>query len=285
MGSKKLGQFIDEKSKEELARLAPPQIGGWHRVRLTSRHDGWKAFGFVTDTHLGSRHCRLDVLNNLYDWYANEDIKHVFHGGNWIEGEAKFNFHDIEIHGRHAQLMYFIQHYPSRPGIVTHYVTGDDHEGWYKQREASNIGEDLEDKAHKYGRRDLHHLGYVEADVELVSSKGSAVMRVMHGGGGSSYAVSYRPQKIVESWTGGEKPQVLLLGHYHKISYNLTRSVHVVQGGCTADQSVFMRKKSIEAHVGGVLIKLKQDKSGAITDFVPHFRTYFDKGFYERRFE
>jgi predicted phosphodiesterase len=276
---------LAEVVQSEKAKEVPPEPGGWHRVRLTDRGDGWKAFGFVTDTHLGSKHYRPDVLANLYDWFAEEKVEHVFHGGNWIEGEARFNFHDVLIHGRGAQLDFMVKEYPQREGMVTHYVAGDDHEGWYQQREGSRIGQDLQDKARAAGRNDLHYLAYVECDVELVASKGSAVMRVMHGGGGSSYAVSYRPQKIVESWTGGEKPQVLLLGHYHKISYNVTRNVHVVQGGCTEDQSIFMRKKSIEAHVGGCLIRLKQDKGGAITDFVPHFRTFFDRKYYERRYE
>jgi predicted phosphodiesterase len=111
-------------------------------------------------------------------------------------------------------------------------------------------------------------------------------MKLMHGGGGSSYAVSYRPQKIVESLQGGEKPNILLLGHYHKQFYAPVRNVHVLLPGCTTDQSVFLRKQSIEAHVGGVLVRIRQDKQdGHVTDFVPHFRSYFDRGYYERRYE
>ena len=110
-------------------------------------------------------------------------------------------------------------------------------------------------------------------------------MRVMHGGGGSSYAISYRPQKIIESFTGGEKPSILLLGHYHKQFYARTRNVHVLLPGCTEDQTIFMRKKSIEAHVGGALVYLKQARDGAVTDFVPRFKAYFDRGYYQRSFE
>jgi len=262
-----------------------PEPGGWHRLKIKDRGDGWKVFGFVSDTHLCSKHYRPDVLKALYSWFAREGVSEVFHGGNWIEGQAKLNQHDVAVFGLDAQLRFFIEQYPQEKGITTHYIAGDDHEGWYQQREVFSIGEALQSKAHSMGRRDLHYLGYVEADVELAGSRGSAVMRIMHGGGGSAYAISYRPQKIVESWTGGEKASVLLLGHYHKISYNLTRNVHVVQGGCTADQSIFMRKKSIEAHVGGCLVRLRQGKAGAITEFVPHFRTFFDKGFYARHYD
>jgi predicted phosphodiesterase len=239
-----------KKSSEILAEFieqgTSPQPGGHHRLRIKSDKGGWKRFGFVSDTHLGSKHYREDVLEDVYEWFREEGITTVFHGGNWIEGQARFNQHEISVFGMEPQLDYFLENYPRHEGITTYYIAGDDHEGWYQQREVFSIGEALQDKARRVGRNDLKYLGYVEADIELAARNGSTVLRLMHGGGGSSYAVSYRPQKIIESFSGGDKPAVLLLGHYHKLSYNLFRNVHVVQGGCTCDQSIFLRKKSIE---------------------------------------
>lgn len=179
-------------------RTAPPAPGGQHVVRVQNRGDGWKVMGFVADTHLGSKHERLDVLRALYDIYAAEGVTQVFHGGNWIEGQSKVNQHDIAVFGLESQLRYFIENYPQRKGITTYYVAGDDHEGWYQQREQLNIGQALQDKAERCGRHDLYYLGYVEADVELKAKSGSAVLRVMHGGGGAPYAYSYALQKTVE---------------------------------------------------------------------------------------
>jgi predicted phosphodiesterase len=266
-------------------RTAPPAPGGRFSACLADRGDGWRVFGVVADTHLGSRHYRPDVLRDLYDLFAAEGVTEVYHAGNWIEGESKVNRHDISVFGLSSQIRYFIEEYPSRPGIVTAYVAGDDHEGWYQQREQINIGRHLESEALAAGRTDLKYLGYIEADVMLQASPGrTCAMRVMHGGGGSSYALSYRPQKIVESLQGGEKPNVLLIGHYHKQFYATMRNVHVLLPGCTEDQSIFMRKHSIEAHVGGALVYLKQDdRDGHVTDFVPRFRSYFDRTYYSNR--
>jgi hypothetical protein len=264
-----------------------PAPGGFARHRLDARADGWQVCGFVADTHLGSKHERLDVLKNLYSWFAAEGVKHVYHGGNWIEGEARFNRHDLKVFGLDNQIEYFIENYPEKPGITTYYVSGDDHEGWYQQRECLNIGQHLEAASVRAGREDLRYLGYVEADIALRTRRGAeAQMRIMHGGGGSSYAISYRPQRILESLQGGEKPAVFMIGHYHKMFYSNIRNVHVVLPGCTQDQSVFMRKKSIEAHIGGVLVRFKQNaKDGHVEEFVPHFRTFFDKGFYGRNYD
>lgn len=273
---------------DALESQAPPVPGGSSVVRVRPQRDtGWTVIGGVSDTHLGSKHERLDVLEALYDYYVDEGVTQVFHGGNWIEGEARFNRYDITVYGMDAQIDYFIDNYPKRKGLKTYYVAGDDHEGWYQQRELVNIGERLEERAQARGRSDLVYLGYAEADVALQTKSGaSTTMRVVHAGGGSAYAISYQPQKIVESLQGGEKPSLLLIGHYHKAIYAYIRNVHTVSLGTTEDQSMFMRKRSIEAHVGGWILRFKQDPvDGHITRFGGEFIPFYDRGYYEKRYE
>jgi hypothetical protein len=257
--------------------------GGKHSML---NEDMWRgdvlSFGFTSDNHLCSHFERLDVLNLLYDIYVKEDISVVLNGGNWIDGEAYFNKNETHTKGMTNQIDYAVKNYPNRNGIETWFVSGDDHEGWYNQREGINIGEYFQMKRERAGLFDMKHLGYVEADIEINEGgfENQAWMRVMHAGGGSSYATSYAPQKIVESLQGGEKPSVLFIGHYHKLSYNIIRNVHTVQCGCTQDQTIFMRKRKIEAHVGGGIIHLYRDKNGIINRVNVEFITAFDKKFY-----
>lgn len=242
---------------------------------------GHRKIGATGDNHLGSKHERLDVLNAIYDRYADEGVTEVFNTGNWIEGEKhKLNFHDIKVFGMDDQIDYFIQNYPQRKGITTYLVAGDDHEGWYQQRERIEIGRHMQLLAEKAGRKDLIYVGYVEADIELKAPHGSRMMKIMHPGGGSAYAISYTSQKIVESFQGGEKPSVLLLGHYHKFDFCYPREVYTVQTACTCDQSVFMRKAKIQAQVGGCLIDFNQAEDGRITRLSAEFIPFFDRGFY-----
>ncbi len=240
----------------------------------------WIRFGFVADTHLASKYSRLDVLNALYDVYEREGIKTVYHGGNWIDGDARFNKYDVHCVGLNAQLGYFLKHYPKRKGIVTHIVSGDDHEGWYVQREGVNVGETMQNRARAEGREDLIDLGYMERDIEFKRGHGKSVIRVIHAGGGSAYATSYTSQKYVESLQGGEKPAVVLIGHFHKWDWNYPREVHTVQGGTTMDQSPFMRKKRIHANVGGCLIEAKQDNRGVFCRVRVEWMPFYDRKFY-----
>lgn len=267
----------------ESGRPAPDVVAPL--LELISDDDDNFYLGAMGDTHLGSKYERLDVLNDLYDRYESEGIQCVFHAGNWIEGEARFNKYDIAVYGMQNQLNYLAEHYPQREGISTYAVSGDDHEGWYCQREGVDIGKMAVNTMRDYGRDDWFDLGYMESYVKLVNKRSgaSSIMAVVHPGGGSSYATSYTVQKIVESYSGGSKPAVLLAGHYHKMEIINIRNVWAVQTGCTQDQTPFMRKKRLEAHVGGHTLAMRQDPfTGAIIE-LNGIKRYFDVGYYNKR--
>lgn len=261
------------------------EVGGDIPV-YTSRPDGTYKFGFTSDNHLCSKYSRLDVLNDLYDHFERQGVDRVFNAGNWIDGEARFNMHDLLVHGMDRQVRYLAENYPRRPGITTYAVAGDDHEGWYCQRDGVDIGRYAERVMREQGRQDWVDLGYMEAYIRLVNAKTgqSCMLHVMHPGGGSAYAISYTVQKIVEGYDGGDKPAVLLAGHYHKLGYNLVRNVHCIQTGTTEDQTPFMRKKKLSAHVGGGIIELTQDEvTGAIKSCKVEFFNYFVRDYYNNR--
>jgi hypothetical protein len=239
-------------------------------------------FGLTADNHLGSKYSRLDVLNALFDIWAENGIKDVYQLGNMIDGEARFNKFDLVAFGIDGQANYFAKHWPQRKGITTHFVTGDDHEGWYVQREGIDIGRHLENVAVTHGRSDLKYLGHMEHDIVFKGTRRNVVMRLIHAGGGSAYATSYSVQKIVESYQGGEKPNILLVGHYHKSEYGYPREVHVVQAGCTCDQTPFLRKNKIQAHVGGWIVEFTVTTDGSVTRFKLEWFPFFDKGHYTK---
>lgn len=240
-------------------------------------------FGVLGDTHLYSKHARLDVLNCLYDIYEREGITTVFHTGNIVDGECRFNKFDlVGPAGIGPQAEYMAQEYPQRKGITTKFITGDDHEGWWIQREGLNVGKLLEDEAKAAGRTDLEFIGHVEVDVIFKTKSGQSAMRVSHPGGGSSYAISYKAQKRVESYQGGEKPQILLQGHYHKFNYGYPREVYTIDTGCCQDQTTFMRKQNLQAHLGGCILSFHQAETGELNRFKVEFIPFYDKGFYDK---
>lgn len=240
-------------------------------------------FGAIADTHLGSNYERLDILNALYDIFEKEGIKKVYHGGNYVDGEFYYNKYEIYTHGFDDMIDNFLLKYPKRKGIDTYFVSGDDHEGWWMQREGLDTGRVIQDRQYKFDRNDLHDLGYQERDIIFKADKGEAIMRLMHAGGGTSYADSYSTQKMVESFTEGEKPHILLVGHYHKAIYHNPRGIHVVQLGTTQGQTRFMRKKKLRAHLGGWIIEMNQASTGEINRFKPEWIQFWGKDFYKSK--
>jgi hypothetical protein len=279
-------------------------------------------FGATSDSHLVSTHHTGDSVKksgplwNFYRTCEREQVPIVFHGGNWIDGHARFNRFGVKKVGVTDQVEMFLNEYPYIPGVTTVFIAGDDHEGWWWQREGLDIAEYAALKAQKGGRDDMHFIGYLEADIAIIpglgfkynryqkderhineiinSNRGKnfpkssavdlsqhehyAIMKLLHAGGGTSYAKSVQPQKIINSYESGEKPQILLIGHYHKASVDYIRNTHVVQMGTTEEQSDFMRKKVIPADVGSYVISINQSPTGEINRFRHRFIPWLNRG-------
>lgn len=249
-------------------------------------HKMWQGdnikIGLVSDNHLGSNFAREDVLNMLYDLFEEEGIKTVIQTGNMIEGEARFNRNELKVWGFDNQCKYAVKKYPYRKGIITNFITADDHEGWFAQREGINFGEHVQHMRKDAGMDDFNHLGYLEADIELNGGKypNEMWLRAIHPGGGSAYATSYSVQKIVESMQPGEKPSILIVGHYHKQLFFPVRGVWTIQPGCTCDQGIYLRKNKIEVALGGAILNITRNSDGIANRISCEFISVFDKKFY-----
>jgi hypothetical protein len=272
-------QSTSEEAKSPLDEAAEqPKKFGKIPVDLVDGGN-WVRFGLVSDTHLCCRESRLDALHAQYELFAREGITTVFHAGNIVDGYVqRINGASVFATTPDGQAQYVIDHYPKQPGIVTNFITGDDHESWW----GMNFGAYLDMMAKKQGRTDLNYIGHVEGDVQLRSGKHSQIMKIQHPGGGSAYARSYKGQKMVESFQGGEKPAILVQGHYHVSGYSFDRNVHIVGMPGFQDQTVFGRKKHLRFEIGGCIVEFKMSPvTGAITRFRSEFNMFFDRGFYK----
>lgn len=265
---------------------APPVGHVGDRHRFTTDKNNRIRFGISCDKHYGSKYAREDVTEALYQWFADEGIEHVLDGGNYIDGEAPFNRYDIKVHGLDAQCKYLAESLPQHSGITTYAVSGDDHEGWYAKREGVDIGRYTESVFREQRREDWVNLGYMEAYFDIVNANSGAVARglLMHPGGGSSYAISYALQKIVEALEGGEKPAFIVAAHYHKMAVFQLRNIWGILPGCAQDQTPFARKKKLDFHIGGMIAEFQQDpETGALIECMPRMRRWFNRGYYNER--
>jgi predicted phosphodiesterase len=217
-------------------------------------------FGVLSDSHMGSLYENMELLHAAYDMFSKEGITRVFNCGDICEGHytSKRSQHQFEVrvHGYDKQAEYVIDNYPRADGITTELITGNHDATFYK-----SVGADI-GKYIAGVRDDINYHGNMESDVEIKTDNGSAIVRMFHPDGGTAYAMSYKFQKIVESMSGGHKPNVLLLGHYHKSEYAFYMNVHVIQAGTTQHQTPFMRGKHMPAHMGFWIVELTVNQAG-----------------------
>ncbi len=221
-------------------------------------------FGALSDTHITSTFTNLDCLEYLCKGFQDSGAEFIVHSGDFTDGE---NMHrgqqnHLRVHGVMRVLDMIANEFPN-VGIPTYFITGNHDATFYKQN-----GVELGVLIEKY-REDLHYIGEHKTEMGFegnlnLGPKKKTVVKLFHPGKGTAYAQSYQPQKIIEGFKGDEKPNVVLVGHYHKMDYLFTRNVHSFQVGTTEDQSEWMRTKGIHAHVGGILIDLFMKDDGSV---------------------
>jgi len=86
---------------------------------------------------------------------------------------------------------------------------------------------------------------------------------------------SYKIQKYINSITGGDKPNFLAQGHYHKALYMLYRNIHAIESGSLQSQTIFMKKRNTPSVTGYWIIDMAGDEKG-ISRLRPEFVSFYE---------
>ena len=223
--------------------------------------------GVVSDVHLNSKCQQFTHLCSIYDLFEQEGITDVYNAGDLIDGEGMYKGHNYEIfnHGADAQAGYVIKNYPSRKGIITHFITGN-HDLSYFKTAGIDIGVRIAE-----ARKDMDYLGQLGAYVEVAPDVN---MYLLHPDGAVPYAVSYKPQKIISSFMGGRKPKILIIGHYHQAEYIFDRNVHCIQASCFQGQTKYLMRKALMPKIGGWILEFNVH-DGTVNNFTPRYIPFF----------
>ena len=257
--------------KEQAAKPEKPDV--FENLRPEVLKVDWKGnqivrFALIGDTHINSNFTQLTYLHQFYDECAQRGIKHVYHAGDIDEGEQMRPGHQYECYtqGADAHVQEIVRVYPKRDGITTHFITGN-HDAKTIQHCGYDIGNTIAEK-----REDLQYLG---RDCAIVKLTPNCTLELSHPRDGSAYAISYKPQKAIDAMSGGEKPNILAIGHYHKAQYLFYRNVHCFQVGTFQAQTDFMRGKGLAANMGGWIVEITVDGKGYIQSIQQQLIPYY----------
>jgi hypothetical protein len=222
-------------------------------------------FGVIGDTQIGSLYQQRVALTAYYERCAAEGVMTICHTGDVLDGWRVYRGQEFELRpdGKSwpEQKTLFINEMPKIAGMKTVFITGN-HDASFKNLVGLVVGDELSQV-----RPDWKFIGQDVGDVDLKTPEGQIFkIRLLHPGGGTAYALSYRIQKIIESMAGGSKPDLLAVGHFHKGEYiPQYRNVAAIQSGCFQSQTPFMVRQSISAHVGGWIVTVHLNERRKLT--------------------
>ena len=186
----------------------------------------------ISDTHLGSKYDRLDILKYLYAEAEDKKVDYVLHSGDVVDGVSNRPEHiySLKEASYTGQRDYVVDKYP-KSDVPTYMIAGN-HDLWWIKKCGADIVRDI-----CYRREDLHYLGSDCEDMKI----GKLKIRLFHGNGGGSYAKSYKIQKYLDSIAPNEIPHILQTGHIHQAFYMKQGNTHCFQTSCLQDLTPYER--------------------------------------------
>ncbi len=220
--------------------------------------------GLVSDSHFGSLWERLDLVKKAYAIMHRLGIKTVLHAGDVMEGTKMRPGHEFELAlvGSDAQEEHVRNEWPEYKGMKTHFILGSHDLSFFKNT-GHNPGKAIERKDLRFLRKQSMSKHGICAQFPIKVGGTKIIIEMVHPAGGTAYALSHQPQKYVESLSGGTKPHLVIMGHYHKMLFAPQyRNVDVILPGCLQSQTDWMRSKRLAAMLGFVIIHIRATKVG-----------------------
>lgn len=221
-------------------------------------------FALFGDTQIGNGFACTENLAAFFEFAVSRGCEQFFHTGDVLDGWKVYKGQEFELVdvGFEKQLERFSRVVPRIKGVTVKFITGN-HDASFKNLAGISVGRAIE-KANP----DWEFLGEDQGLVELRTASGAKyTLGLYHMGGGTAYAVSYRPQKAIEAMEGGRKPNMAAFGHFHKAEWLPTyRNVCGIQTGCFEWQTPYMQRIPTPAHVGGWIIEVQPGTTYNIVD-------------------
>lgn len=212
---------------------------------------------FISDTHLGSRFDRLDLLNELYMQAEDLGINTILHAGDITDGFYPNRPHydeETKVMGWCQMLDYVLENYPHSDYIKTLFIGGN-HDFCFQREFGRDIGEEISKQ-----REDLIYLGDDSAEVDY----GKVKMRLFHGSRKLGCTKDQKMRTYLESLPEEKVPQILLMGHYHNATYMKYKETHCFQVPALIDPTPYANRAGFINEKGAWIANLTINEEGDI---------------------
>lgn len=274
----RIGLTQEEVTLERQLTFAPtfiaPSWGAGPRYKI----------GVISDTHYANRHAKLESVKAAYDYFEQQGCAFVIHGGDIVDGPPSFHKgyeYELCLHSLDEQMDFVRANHPTN--LPTIFFGGNHDIGWHKQAGYSvawNLCQDASKPWHFGGDID----GFVAGP-----DGNETCMYVLHPGGGSAHAISWKAQKVQEylgqvmgTLTSSLKergpkrmPLFTFMGHYHKRCYvpGIDEG-HAFLIPSSCDVTSFQRQHHIVNHTGALMVEFGLDDNGEVDHLCSEWLRY-----------
>lgn len=242
----------------------------FHEFRHYHDVDKVIKIGLVSDIHSSSKYWQRTFLQMAYADFKKEGVTKVYNCGDITDGmytNRAGNIYEIYAYGFDEQKDVVVNDYPKEEGIDTYFITGN-HDATHMMNGGANIGFAIEKE-----RKDMHYLGHEYAKVWLTDK---IDLDLVHPRDGTSYALSYKIQKRIDAMSGGSKPKIMAVGHYHKNFYMFYRNIHALSLASFQAQSPFLRGMGLVSDVGYIILEIRANANGDIIELNIRYKPLYE---------
>ena len=228
--------------------------------------------GVISDLHLGSKYCLRSQLVDCVKHFYSRGIRAILIPGDLLDGCYQHGVFELSHSGLEDQTQDLFETLPCLPGLTYHAITGN-HEETFHAASGVNVGQFIAGYFRERGRRDIRFYGACSAFIEIQG----ATIHLWHGMGGTSYALSYKLQKQIEKYGAGEKPHILLAGHWHVHCEVEVRGVFGLACPCfQGSGSAFAKRLGGHSALGGMILTWEIAGVDLVRNFSVERRRYFE---------
>lgn len=231
----------------------------------------------ASDIHVGSQFFLGDFFKDHIHRGYEAGARLCLVPGDILDGCYRHSQWEETHHGFQPQAKECARVFPKLPGLRYVCITGN-HDQTFEHNSGLSVVEALPQVFRDAGREDLSIIG-ARGGFVRIGAKGERglLVEMWHPLKGPAYALSYKMQKHIEGYQVGQKPDVLLTGHWHQSCYFTQRGVHALSCGTFhGGQSDFGKALGGAPAIGGWTLSYGMTKEGTVRDFTPTWRAYYE---------
>lgn len=237
-----------------------------------------------SDTHLGHKHERADLLKEVYDIAEAEKVDAIFHSGDVFEGEGAFRgqLRELTYQGADDQRDHALEIWPVSK-IPTFVIMGTSHEKIFLDK----CGHDIVNTFTRLMRSEKGaNITALLGEDGITESRGVVDIKGIkfcldHPSGGIPYGKSYRSQKLIENLVSEmeltDEAKILLEGHLHVAFFMLYKGMAGFMDACLEEKTKYIEAKGYTPWLGCWIIEVVVDQYENITKIVPRYIPFESK--------